>query len=140
MCHSAIWNKDFIVSLAALQFHTVSIWLDCNKVIYFDIEATLLSLKNDASVCDIKNTSKRFILHIIDDIRGSTAKVMPNIFEKNALVTGAVGVADIAFPNGFLFIDRFIDVVASFTTFQEDFVCVQYRKPPAHYFLDGCTW
>ena len=85
MCHSAIWNKDFIVFLAALQFHTVPVWLDRNKVIYFDIKSALLSLENDASICYVKNASERFVLHIIDDICGSTAKVMPDIFENDTL-------------------------------------------------------
>ena len=139
MCHSAIGYKHFVVILAALQLHAISIGCNGDQVIYFDIKASLLPLKDDTPIRDIKNAAEGLILYIVSYIGMPTAQIDTGTFEQTWHAIAVIP-SDIALLHDLLLIDGLIDIVAFLAAFEKDSIRVQDRKPTAHDFVYSRHW
>ena len=82
MGHSAIWHKNLIVLLFALQFDTVPVRGDGAQIVKLDFETALFALEDDPAVRDVQDAAIGFILHIVGDVGIAFAIMMPNVTEK----------------------------------------------------------
>ena len=83
MGHISIRDEYLIVILAELKFNAVGIRSQRNQIVHFFIKSTLITNKNDSSVCDIKDASNGFVLNIVYNIRFTTAKIYASSFFYN---------------------------------------------------------
>ena len=132
MRHSAVWNKNLIVILAALQLHAIPIRRNGNEIGNLNLEAALLTLEDNAPVRYVQDAAVGFILYIVCDISCPASVGVADILEKEARITGSVTSPNIPFPNNPFFIERLIDVVALLTALQKNAVCVQNRQAATH--------
>ena len=137
MRNSAVRDKNLIVLLAALKFNTVSIRLNCHKIIHLDVESTLLALENNAAIRNIQDSSEGLILNIVHYIRGTAAIVVTDILKDHSAIAGAMRMTNVAFLDRFLFIDRLVDIMTLLAALQEYLVRIQDRQPSTHDLLDS---